>query len=92
MTLDYFNERFNDCEIKLEREEENIGKLMTTKADLETTREQMVLLKVGWCFLFFTCICLTSRTTLEATADFQNLRVLSEPQVFFLKCAISPHF
>jgi flagellar biosynthesis chaperone FliJ len=45
--LDYFNNRFNNCEIALESEEENVNKLGATKPDLETTQEQMVLLKEG---------------------------------------------
>jgi flagellar biosynthesis chaperone FliJ len=47
MALNYFNNRFNNCEIALETEEENVSKLVTAKPDLETTQEQMVLLKEG---------------------------------------------
>ena len=47
MALDYFNNRLNNCEIALESEEENVEKLLPTKPDLETTQEQMVLLKEG---------------------------------------------
>ena len=45
--LDYFNNRLNHCEIALESEEENANKLTSAKPDLETTQEQMVLLKEG---------------------------------------------
>ena len=47
LALDYFNNRFNNCEIALESEEENVSKLVTAKPDLETTQEQMELLKEG---------------------------------------------
>ena len=43
MALDYCC----NCEISLESEEENANKLVATKPDLETTQEQMVLLKEG---------------------------------------------
>ncbi|XP_028414728.1 nuclear anchorage protein 1-like isoform X2 [Dendronephthya gigantea] len=47
LALDYFNNRLNHCEIALESEEENVEKLLATKPDIETTQEQMVLLKEG---------------------------------------------
>jgi hypothetical protein len=47
LALEYFNNSFNNCEIALETEEENVNKLVGTKPDLETTQEQMVLLKEG---------------------------------------------
>ena len=44
--MDYFNERLNQCEINLEAEEENVNNLMVPKTELETTKEQLVSLKV----------------------------------------------
>ena len=46
LSLGYFNDRLNECEINLESEEENVNKLITPKEDLETTKEELVLLKV----------------------------------------------
>lgn len=39
--LKYFNDRFNECEINLEKEEESIEILLVSKHDLVSTQEQM---------------------------------------------------